>query len=66
MSSSPIPTPLAAVWKSRSSTGTSVRVPTEAVNPPPEDVKSTPDLARQWNPVNPPNSKQPMAQSPDR
>ena len=35
----------------------------KAVNPPPQDVKSTPDLARQWNPVNPPNSKQPLPQS---
>jgi len=25
----------------------------KAVSPPPEDVKSTPDLAREWNPKSP-------------
>ena len=38
----------------------------KAENPPANDVKSTPDLARQWNPVDPPNSKQPMTQVPAR
>lgn len=33
----------------------------KAENPPAGDVKSTPDLARQWNPVDPPNSKQPIS-----
>jgi oligogalacturonide lyase len=32
----------------------------KAVNPPPEDVQSTPDLARQYNPTDPPNSKLPL------
>lgn len=36
----------------------------KAVNPPPQDVKSTPALARKWNPVNPPDSKQPLPKSP--
>ncbi len=38
----------------------------KAVNPPPQDVKSTPGLARQWNPVNPPNSKEAMPRPPAR
>jgi oligogalacturonide lyase len=33
----------------------------KAVNPPTEDVQSTPDLARKFNPVEPPNSKGPVA-----
>ncbi|HEU5340147.1 oligogalacturonate lyase family protein [Edaphobacter sp.] len=32
----------------------------KAVNPPAADVVSTPDLARKYNPVNPPDSKTPM------
>jgi oligogalacturonide lyase len=32
----------------------------KAVNPPAEDVQSTPDLARKFNPVEPPNSKGPV------
>jgi len=32
----------------------------KAVNPPAGDVQSTPDLARKFNPANPPNSKAPM------
>jgi oligogalacturonide lyase len=31
----------------------------KADNPPREDVQSTPDLARKFNPVEPPNSKGP-------
>ena len=34
----------------------------KAVNPPAADVQSTPDLARQYNPTDPPNSKLPMVQ----
>ncbi len=34
----------------------------KAVNPPPEDVQSTPDLARQYNPTDPPNAKLPLVQ----
>jgi oligogalacturonide lyase len=33
----------------------------KADNPPTEDVQSTPDLARKFNPVEPPNSKGPVA-----
>ena len=36
----------------------------KAVNPPAEDVQSTPDLARKYNPVDPPNSKQGMPRIP--
>jgi oligogalacturonide lyase len=32
----------------------------KAVNPPAADVQSTPDLARKFNPIDPPNSKTPM------
>jgi oligogalacturonide lyase len=32
----------------------------KAVNPPAEEVQSTPDLARKFNPVEPPNSKGPV------
>jgi oligogalacturonide lyase len=34
----------------------------KAVNPPPDEVQSTPDLARQYNPTDPPNSKLPLVQ----
>jgi len=34
----------------------------KAVNPPAEDVVSTPDLARKYNPTDPPNSKLPLVQ----
>ena len=37
---------------------------TKAVNPQAEDVQSTPDLARKFNPVDPPNSKQGMPRIP--
>jgi oligogalacturonide lyase len=36
----------------------------KAVNPPAADVQSTPDLARKFNPVDPPNSKQGMPRIP--
>ncbi|HEV2486874.1 MAG TPA: oligogalacturonate lyase family protein [Terracidiphilus sp.] len=36
----------------------------KADNPPAEDVRSTPDLARTFNPVEPPNSKQGMPRIP--
>jgi oligogalacturonide lyase len=32
----------------------------KADNPPAEDVQSTPELARKFNPVEPPNSKGPI------
>jgi oligogalacturonide lyase len=34
----------------------------KAANPPDADVQSTPDLARKYNPTDPPNSKLPMVQ----
>lgn len=34
----------------------------KAVNPPAADVQSTPDLARKYNPKDPPDSKQPLVQ----
>jgi oligogalacturonide lyase len=34
----------------------------KAVDPPADDVQSTPDLARKYNPTDPPNSKLPMVQ----
>ena len=37
---------------------------TKAVNPPAEDVMSTPELAKKFNPVDPPNSKGPVAPRP--
>jgi oligogalacturonide lyase len=36
----------------------------KADNPPASDVQSTPDLARKYNPVDPPNSKQGMPRIP--
>jgi oligogalacturonide lyase len=34
----------------------------KAADPPAGDVQSTPDLARKFNPADPPNSKLPMVQ----
>jgi oligogalacturonide lyase len=34
----------------------------KAVNPPADEVQSTPDLARRYNPTDPPNSKLPLVQ----
>ena len=36
----------------------------KAVNPPAEEVQSTPDLARKFNSEEPPNSKGPVRQRP--
>jgi oligogalacturonide lyase len=38
----------------------------KAVNPPPSDVVSTPDLARKFNPTDPQNSKGPVVPAPAR